>query len=96
MMKSTILKILLVLIWEPTIPIICYAKYVRFGNCCSWFVPQVKRLKGISSIRILLKTDNLTLRKPNVTFSREAMDPTKTNSMSHNIPNKFNNDKKKY
>jgi hypothetical protein len=94
MMTPTTLKILLVLTWEPTIPIICDARYVRFGNCYSRFAHQVKGLKGISNTIILLKIDNLTLRKSNVTFPRQAMDPVETNC-STTYPNKFNSDKNK-
>jgi len=74
-MTFAILKILFVLIWEPTIPITYHERYTRFGNYCSCFAHQAKELKGLIGIAILLKGDNSTLMNPITISSVEAKDP---------------------
>ncbi len=85
MMALAILKILLISIWEPTIPITYHARYMRFGNYCSCFAHQGKELKGLIGIVVLLKGDNSTLMNPITTSSVETKDPNTPSSTTVDV-----------
>ncbi len=74
-MTPTILKILLVSIWESKIPFTTWTKNDRFGNCFLYSAHQVKGLKGFTCIRVVWKNPDSTLKSPIITFSIESKDP---------------------
>lgn len=82
MMIPTILKILSVSIYEPTISITCRTRCLILGNCYSCFAHKVKGLKWFANTVIFWKSENSFKRKPNVVSLVEARDP-KTTSSKH-------------
>jgi hypothetical protein len=84
-MTPAILKILLVSICEPTMPMIYCAKCEILGNRWSCFAHGVKGLNVVVGIAVLLKKDRLALNNPNATSSIETKAPNTPSSSVTNL-----------